>query len=1431
MKEQSIISRKTDLRTFPKREWNLPDTKKLRLRYNYGNSVVAEFVSGHDYVDALRELVQNEYDAGGSKLSIAFGTDALHISGNGHPIDAGGWKRLSVMLGTGRVDGSGATIERKVNGIGSKNFGLRSLFLYGDQIYIRSGGLQTVLDYFSGTLPHPEPEPLSKGLPGIEIVVPYRTRKSKELGLFDTAQEKQALDSFVTDLTSTVMKLAQPQAPKSLCQVEISSIRCSRLLVLKQSVKIISRQKGITVIQRTIQLTDSDASSSQESKRRIEEIEFQKIISLPPQYREQIIPGYYKVPGGRLRLAISLRKNGKKIAIQHPGHLFYPLAAPNAYTGNAISVNAPFQMNADRSEIANPGTNAFNKWLLNNAIDLTFELLVSDWWKDFGPEGYLALQEQTPLGNAFFSKKVLSRLENDACWPTRAREEGSSKRPQLAKATNIVIPTHPTLDGYLSDSRYLDDMLGNDPRIQDMVKKCGAGAFGINSLVRFRCTGKDNTKLATQLAGGEASWAYTNFPDALKKESLQQQFARTFDTLASRLSRQNREDLKKSPTTLAADGSLQAPERLWIVNPTIASVCPLLVSERLHPALMGCKTLVGLCNKYDAKEWIQKTAQQVQDGTASEEQRTALYQFVLGSHGRLDRATWAMVRKTPVLRDHRNKWVTPDAITLRRVPGASKLEAALHFPHPDYENDKKLAEALRFRKKVTGEDLVGYARIVATDPEVALEFEETLQRFRQLLTRQELEKLKTIAFLRSSRGKLAAPSTLYLRTTHNLACLGDGALFAAGSRITLYKYLGCLEQPKAEDIIAFLSNLHRQGIKPPQPEVLYSALVEALKVKKTLPTFYKDQPIIWNGRGYSRPIDMLLNRKYRKIFLQAVPCFEEEGSPVLQQAFKLLGVPSDPQPQHWQRLFLWFGQRYGQPGRSLSQFEQNALLNAYSHLGDIPGGVTDDTKCLLDRNGRLHSRAEMGAKQFLLDDDPDLAQALVRNGPLPAFANVNGSQQARLIQFYKKIGVSFLTEVCEEVGFDVGEEIKAPAWCDPNRVIEKLHNRSFLSALTTLADYQLQEFLASSNPPLPKLEAVRSLVFVQSLQIKYRVGSITLPVSTYAILDGERFVVVEAQGPNELDEMLSLAIASLFVKLPVEQRRFANAVYRALTCTSVSEIANYLRRQGIPWEPPSFLSKPESIHSVDEINHLVMDSQAGYQLEDGTFNGQAHKDSQFVQEVIKSSITNLLSVSHTTSHTALGSDTTEKENNSIEISSNALTLPPIASVLPVSLKPSGSWAPQEARANGSERKRLRTPSVSVDEERNKELGQRGEEIIFRQEIERVKRLGYPISRVVWIAKENPLADYDILSVDENGRDLWLEVKSTVGQHGHFQWSVAELEKAIQERGQYILWRVYEVNTIHPGVKAFRDPVGMIIQHSIKLDIASLSAEIEPLRCV
>src|SRR5205809_412671 len=59
---------------------------------SFGSSFVEEFVNDHYPSDVLRELVQNEFDGGGSRLVLNFGEDALRVAGNGAGIDAAGWK-------------------------------------------------------------------------------------------------------------------------------------------------------------------------------------------------------------------------------------------------------------------------------------------------------------------------------------------------------------------------------------------------------------------------------------------------------------------------------------------------------------------------------------------------------------------------------------------------------------------------------------------------------------------------------------------------------------------------------------------------------------------------------------------------------------------------------------------------------------------------------------------------------------------------------------------------------------------------------------------------------------------------------------------------------------------------------------------------------------------------------------------------------------------------------------------------------------------------------------------------------------------------------------------------------------------------------------------------------------------------------------------
>jgi len=55
----------------------------LRPDLRVTSSLVEEFAQGHTASDVLRELVQNEYDAGGRSLSVTFGEVGLDVRGTG----------------------------------------------------------------------------------------------------------------------------------------------------------------------------------------------------------------------------------------------------------------------------------------------------------------------------------------------------------------------------------------------------------------------------------------------------------------------------------------------------------------------------------------------------------------------------------------------------------------------------------------------------------------------------------------------------------------------------------------------------------------------------------------------------------------------------------------------------------------------------------------------------------------------------------------------------------------------------------------------------------------------------------------------------------------------------------------------------------------------------------------------------------------------------------------------------------------------------------------------------------------------------------------------------------------------------------------------------------------------------------------------------
>jgi hypothetical protein len=111
------------------------------------------------------------------------------------------------------------------------------------------------------------------------------------------------------------------------------------------------------------------------------------------------------------------------------------------------------------------------------------------------------------------------------------------------------------------------------------------------------------------------------------------------------------------------------------------------------------------------------------------------------------------------------------------------------------------------------------------------------------------------------------------------------------------------------------------------------------------------------------------------------------------------------------------------------------------------------------------------------------------------------------------------------------------------------------------------------------------------------------------------------------------------------------------------------------------------------------------------------------------------------------------------------------------------------------------------------LGERGEALIYRMELEKVRAMGYaePERYVIWTSRDQPGADHDIRSIDADGRPRWLEVKSTTGSDGRFEWPRQEFEKALRERERYELWRVYRVAERTPTAKCFPNPASLLVR--------------------
>lgn len=462
----------------------------------------------------------------------------------------------------------------------------------------------------------------------------------------------------------------------------------------------------------------------------------------------------------------------------------------------------------------------------------------------------------------------------------------------------------------------------------------------------------------------------------------------------------------------------------------------------------------------------------------------------------------------------------------------------------------------------------------------------------------------------------------------------------------------------------------------------------------------------------------------------------------------------------------------------------------------------------------LYSRADATAGRLVVNDYPELADAIEAQGINIGFADNDPRSQP----FFDWLGLTKLTGIMKQPKPIVGIKVEPNRRLrfDPVKTLERLHSKDLASALVAICRHIALSDKTFSQPRLRSIErrlaAIDEIKVVESLKLVYQIKGESVDVDAEVWLEANQLSITRFKNKTEFNQLLAIGLARILSTSASDHGKLWNTINGLLNCETSSGMKTYLWRSHIPWEPE--FSETDDYSDDDESDEWSPpdDDDPNAVLIDALAKRKAGRGGA-------SSGPNP-SLPATAGRGSSGSAGTHQP------------LPPIENVSLEPVPATGLWSPPEKHSSpsggGSGGGGGWTPRTPTEIERDNEIGLRGEKLVFDQERARVKALGMDENVVVWTAEHNRGADHDIKSVGPDGGDLWIEVKSTSGRDGSFYWSIAEYDKAAQEEGRYVLWRIYEANSVKAKYKTFTDPVAMHRKNELKIEFATFRAEVEPL---
>jgi hypothetical protein len=459
----------------------------------------------------------------------------------------------------------------------------------------------------------------------------------------------------------------------------------------------------------------------------------------------------------------------------------------------------------------------------------------------------------------------------------------------------------------------------------------------------------------------------------------------------------------------------------------------------------------------------------------------------------------------------------------------------------------------------------------------------------------------------------------------------------------------------------------------------------------------------------------------------------------------------------------------------------------------------------------LYSLNELRAGTLVENDFPALADTLAASGSMLGVVDL--TDRSRI--FFHRLGIRLLSSIAGTGSPVFGDMVVRPLWFKQhhNDVLRATLRRPiFAQALHAVALLQRHAFPAFSpvdhNELATRLHSIGGVAFYSQILREYSVGTATIRVPIEAAIGDSVIGLVAPRTKLDFQQLISHALAEAAGAANAAQARaLSTAFLPFVLCRTSEEIVVCMERTGVDIRRRERFEEPELEFETAEAEELGEDiiRQVFYSLSTSREPEASAEDS--------------------VDHSAAQVTSSGPPSPTLQ----SLPLPPIESVKLSIRQPSErTLETGSSRSGWSGGSNGWAPRTIAEMERDREVGRRGEELVYRMEVERVRQAGHPDpeSAVIWTSRNDPGADHDIRSIDGNGGVRWIEVKSTTGNDGRFDWPRKEFEKAMRERERYELWRVYRAASMAAIAKCFRDPAKMLGESRLQLELGSLRACVE-----